>query len=112
MLQLTRGTTPTVNIEVEADLTDYTCELSIGKYGKPYFTADNQQMSFSLSDGKSNCAFKLTQQQMLACKTGECLMQMRAVKDDTAIATEVVEIEVLDVIEQSVIDDVYDTNSI
>lgn len=111
MTQITRGTTPTVSIEVDADLTDFTCELSIGKYGKPYFTVDNESMTLSVSEGTSTCSFKLTQAQTLKCKAGKTLMQMRAIKNDDAIATNAVEIEVLDAIEQSVIEDVYDTNN-
>lgn len=109
MEQITRGTTPTIEIEVEADLTNYTCELSVGKYGKPFFTADNQQMTFTYADDVSTCAFKLTQEQTLACKPGETLMQMRAIKDSDAIATEALPIEVVNVIEQSIIEDTYDT---
>ena len=106
---ITRGTTPTIEIEVDIDLTDYTCVLSIGKYGKPYVTVDNSQMTMAVSDGASTCAFKLTQAQSLACKKGSAIFQMRAVKDADAIVTEPIDVEIIDVIDQRVIEDIYDT---
>lgn len=106
---ITRGTTPTIEVVVEADLTDFTCDLSIGRYGKPFFTADNEQMTFTYADDVSTCAFRLTQEQTLACKPGETFMQIRAIKDNDAIATEPIAIEVLNVIEQSIIEDTFDT---
>lgn len=107
---ITRGTTPTIEIIVDQDLTDYSCYLSIGKYGKPFFTADNRQMKLVRGDEGSVCAFTLTQEQTLSCKPGEYIMQMRSIKDDSAIATVPIDIEIRDVIEGGMIVDSYDTD--
>lgn len=105
MAQITRGTTPRIEIEVDVDLTDYTSYLSIGKVGEELLTIDTTQHEAG-EEGKSVLRFDLTQQQTLSLPKGSMKMQVRAIKNDDAIATDLMELKVLDVIKDGVIVDV------
>ena len=113
--QIYRGTTPTVTCTVEMDLTDYSCYLALGtKPKKPYFVADNEQMFFSVdTSGEtpiSTLTYTLTQDQTLACKGGKCYIQLRVIKDETALATNWGELNIGEIIEDGEITDDYDTD--
>lgn len=110
-----RGTTPTVICTVEMDLTDYSCYLSIGaKANKPWFTADNRQMTLVVDTSGdvpvSTLSFTLTQQQTLSCKDGSAYIQLRIIKDDVALATDWGELLIGGIIEDGEITDDYDTD--
>jgi hypothetical protein len=110
-----RGTTPSITCEVEMDLTDWSCYLSVGpKENKPWFTADNSQMTIDVdASGEtpvSTLVFTLTQAQTLACKTSDAHIQLRAIKDGTALATDWGEITIGGIIKDGAITDDYDTD--
>lgn len=104
MIQITRGTTPTVEVDVDTDLTDYTCYLAIGKAKQAKVTSSNCTME--LDGDSTKLAFKLTQDETLSLAKGQTKIQLRAIKDDDAIATEMLDIEVLDIVQDGVIEDV------
>lgn len=115
MADIYRGTTPTVECTVDMDLTDYSCYLSVGpKENKAWFTADNTQMTISVdTSGEtpvSILAFTLTQEQTLACKAGNALIQLRVIKDAVALATDWANISIGGIIENGEIIDEYDTD--
>ena len=115
MATVYRGTTPTVICTVDMDLTDYSCYMAFGtKAGKPYFVVDNTQMDFSVdTSGEtpvSTLEYTLTQEQTLKCKAGKTYVQLRVIKNDTALATQWGELVIGDVIEDGVIHDEFDTD--
>lgn len=104
---ITRGTTPTVTVRVPMDLEGWTCLLSIGKKARtPYVTVDNSQMVASYGN-ESVLVYTLTQRQTLDCKAGKALVQLRLIDGDTAIATDMGEVEIFDVVKDGVISDAY-----
>lgn len=89
-----RGTTPTVAIHVDADLTAWTLYVTFraGQATLTVTSADDAMTVESDGDGGTNVKFKLTQAQTLGFKNGETVqVQMRAVSEsgDTAIATDI-----------------------
>ena len=109
--EIYRGTTPTITCTVTdaeghaVDLTGHTCFFSIGKPGKPLLTVSNSQMVIA----GGTVAVTLTQEQTLALPKGTTTMQLRAVDDGVAIATEAEELNVMPVIYEEEIDDVVGT---
>lgn len=94
---ITRGTTPTFDVEVDYNLTGFTCYLAIGATGRPRL-----KKSIACVDGgeeKSVASFKLTQADTMALAPGVSEWQMRCVKGETAIATGVGTVRVEDVIQ-------------
>lgn len=107
MATITRGTTPTITVTVPMDLTGYTCYLTVGKKaGTPWLTADNAQMEATYGE-TSTLAFTLTQEQTLACKAGAAVVQLRVIEGTTALATDMAEVTIADVIKGGEIEDVY-----
>lgn len=85
-----RGTTPTLRITVDADLTDMELYLALKTGGKPLVVKRNGDMEVDVANGKSVIVVRLTQADTLGMKAGDkCEIQLRAVTDggDTAIAT-------------------------
>lgn len=107
MITIRRGTTPTITVNVGMDLTDYTCILSFGAPKFEKLSIDNSQMVSTVEDGKTNLAFTLTQAQTLSLIKGKTNMQLRVIKDSVALASEIEEINVCDVIKDGEIEDVY-----
>lgn len=107
MASITRGTTPSVTVRVPMDLTDYTCYLSFGEERKPWITADNSQMEAEYGQEESVLVFTLTQKQTLALKSASALVQLRLIKDDVALATNMAMVDVGDIIQGGVIEDAY-----
>lgn len=107
MAAITRGTTPTVTCTVEGvDLTDFTIYLSVGaRPNHPWFTADNEQMTLTLDGEDSVLTFALTQEQTLSCTAGEAIIQLRCVKDGSAVATATEPITIEPIIKNGVIVD-------
>lgn len=108
--KITRGTTPNIQLVVNADLTDYTCVLSFGRYKRPVLTLDNENMLLEVTDeGVSRLTFYLTQEHTLSLPKGQTNIQLRCVKDDSAFATDLIPLEVLDVIDERRLRDEFDT---
>lgn len=105
--QITRGTTPTIELVVKQDLTDYECYLAFGRYKNPTLILDNSQMELLVDDdGTSHLLYSLTEDQTLKFKKGQTNMQLRLIKDKQGFATELFQVEVCDVIdERDLIDD-------
>lgn len=104
---ITRGTTPTITVRVPMNLEGWTCLLSIGKKARtPYVTVDNSQMVASYGD-ESVLVYTLTQKQTLACKAGKALVQLRLIDGNTAVASDMGEVEIFDIVKDGVITDAY-----
>lgn len=107
MIKIRRGTTPTINVSVPMDLTDYTCLLTFGLVKFEKFTVDNSQMTIEVDEGSSVLSFTMTQEQTLSLAAGMTKAQLRVVKDGVALASNIVDVEVEEVIKNEVIEDVY-----
>lgn len=103
---ITRGTTPTITVRVPMNLEGWTYLLSIGKARKPYVTVDNSQMVARYGE-ESVLACTLTQKQTLSCKAGKALVQLRLIDGDTAVASDMGEVEIFDIVKDGVISDAY-----
>lgn len=104
---IVRGTTPSISIKVPMDLTGYSCYLSIGKRARdPWFTADNTQMEAAYGE-ESILIFTLTQEQTLLCKAGEACIQLRVIEGERALASNMANITIADVIKDGEIVDEY-----
>jgi hypothetical protein len=108
MSDIFRGTTPTITVTVNLDLTGYTCYLSIGrKSNQARVTAKNDQMEMSVEGNVSTLAYTLTQDQTLALSEGEAQMQLRVIEGDTALASEWVPVTIGGILQNGKIDDEY-----
>lgn len=98
MISIRRGTTPTVKVTVGMDLTGYACYLSVGADKFDKVTLDNSQMQMSVDEGSTVLDFTFTQKQTLSLTKGQSRMQLRLVKGDVALASEMTEINVTEII--------------
>lgn len=85
-MPITRGTTPSITFTVPMDLTDFDCELDIGKVGDPWVIVDGSQMVAEYGE-TSTIAFTLTEEQTLALRRGDAEVQLRIAKGDVSLAT-------------------------
>lgn len=83
-----RGTTPAIPLTVNADITDWTVYVTL-KNGRNILTLENDRLVMDYADGKTTIRFGLSQAETLAFRVGTCEVQVRAVKDGTAIATNI-----------------------
>ena len=99
-----RGTTPAIVLTVDADLTGYTVYVTLKNGGKE-LTITNDALTMEYANQKTTIAFALTQQQTLDFKVGTCEVQVRAIHDGTAIATDIQTIDVGRILKEGVIDE-------
>ena len=83
-----RGTTPTLAVTVDADISAYLVYLTF-KNGDALLTKTNDDLTITVDDGVTTIEAALTQAETLAFKTGATEVQVRAVDSngDIAIAT-------------------------
>ena len=98
-----QGTTPTETITVDADLRDWTCYVTI-KNGQSKLTIGSDRLALEYGANKSTITFTLTQQETLSLPSGTAKVQLRAVRNGTAIATDIQSIKVLPVLQEGVIE--------
>ena len=98
-----RGTTPVIPLVVYADLTGWTIYATLRNAGN-LLTISNDRIEVSYSEGKTEVAFSLTQEETLAFSVGTCEVQIRAIKDGTAIATDIANLDVGRILLEGVID--------
>ena len=84
-----RGTTPTITLEVDFDLTDWHLYVTIVN-GAKSITFENEDLSIDVKDGKTEISLILSQEQTLDYKAGtKCEIQIRAFKDGSAVASDI-----------------------
>ena len=88
-----RGTTPTITLIVDADITSYSVYVTFQK-GAKTITLENERLTMSYANGVTTIALTLTQAETLQLTAGVCDVQIRAIKDGTAIATDIKQIDV------------------
>ena len=89
-----RGTTPTYTLTVDTDLTGWTCYVTLKGLGKKLDLEGDRLTLATVTpvDGQqtvTTITFGLTQKETLAFKEGKAEVQVRAIKDGTAIATDI-----------------------
>lgn len=99
-----RGTTPAIVLTVDMDITAYTVYVTLKNSGKQ-ITITNDGLTMEYANQKTTVAFSLTQQQTLDFSVGSCEIQIRAIHDGTAIATNIETISVGRILKNGVIDE-------
>lgn len=98
-----KGSAPTIVLNVKVDLTDWNCLLTIDSGCSNPFVKKADSIEF---DGeRTKLSFWLSQAETFQLKKGAHQIQLRAVKGDDAIASNLVEIRVVDPLLKRVIDD-------
>lgn len=99
-----RGTTPAITLTVDYDITAWTVYVTL-KNGGNVLTLENDALTMEYANSKTTIAFSLTQQQTLAFAIGTCEVQVRAIHDGTAIATDIQKLDVGRILKDGVIDE-------
>lgn len=98
-----RGTTPTLTLTVDADIVGWTVYASFRTNGKVY-TFENDRLQMTAEDDVTTILLTLTQEETLAMH-GSAEVQIRAIKDGTAIATDIQRVDVGRILKDGVIDE-------
>lgn len=106
-----RGTTPTITLTVDKDISDGWTLYATFRSGMRNVTLENDRMTIELEPAtetegdKTLIAVTLTQEETLSLGVGNAEVQVRAIKDGTAIATDIKTIDVGRIIKDGVIDE-------
>lgn len=98
-----RGTTPTLTLTVDADIVGWTVYASFRTNGM-VFTFENDRLQMTSEDDVTTILLTLTQEETLAMR-GSAEVQIRAIKDGTAIATDIQRVDVGRILKDGVIDE-------
>ena len=99
-----RGTTPAITLTVDYDVTAWTVYVTL-KNGGNVLTLTNDALTMSYANQKTTIALALTQEQTLAFSVGTCEVQVRAIHEGTAIATNIEKLDVKRILKDGVIDE-------
>ena len=99
-----RGTTPAITLTVDYDITEWTVYVTL-RNGGNVLTLTNDALTMSYANQKTTIALALTQEQTLAFSVGTCEVQVRAIHDGTAIATNIEKLDVKRILKDGVIDE-------
>lgn len=106
-----RGTTPTITLTVDKDVSDGWALYATFRSGMHNVTLKNDRMTVELEPAtetegdKTLITVTLTQEETLSLGVGNAEVQVRAIKDGTAIATDIKTIDVGRIIKDGVIDE-------
>lgn len=99
-----RGTTPTITMTADMDLTTWTVYASIRCGKREILTFDDERLTKTYADKITTIELTLTQEETLALDVGMVEIQLRAIKDGTAIATTIEKVPVGRILQDGVID--------
>ena len=99
-----RGTTPAITLTVDADLTGWAVYVTLRNKCHS-LTIENDRLTIEAEEGISTVAFALTQEETLAFSVGSCEVQVRAIHNGTAIATDIASVDVGRILLEGVIDE-------
>lgn len=88
-----RGTTPTITLTVDADIADWTMYVTLSNGGN-LLTFEDDRLTKTLEGPQTVIHFELTQEETLAFSVGSVEIQIRAIKDGVAIATNIEKMDV------------------
>ena len=98
-----RGTTPTIKLKAKFDLRNWNIYATL-KQGLTEYTIENGELETEFEDGYSVVSFTLTQEQTLSFNDNNKVeIQLRAAKDDSAIASKIVTVDVYRILKGGVI---------
>lgn len=106
-----RGTTPTIPLEVDKDVSDGWTLYATFRSGMHNVTLENDRMDIELEpateteQAKTLITVTLTQEETLALGVGNAEVQIRGIKDGTAFATDIQHVEVGRILKDGVIDE-------
>lgn len=101
MQTIYKGSSPTIALNVEADLTDWTCLLTIESGVGNAFVKAADEIEW---DGeKSRISFWLSQTETLQLSKGTHRIQLRAVNGDEAVASNLVDVQIVDPVLKKVV---------
>lgn len=100
-----RGTTPTITVTADADLSDMNVHLALDAGTLIVKSGDDLDVEYA--DGVTTVTAQLTQADTLAFKTGNCKVQLRAFNADgsKALATDIGTITVSGILEDGELPD-------
>lgn len=99
-----RGTTPIIKLKAKFDLRNWHLYVTL-KQGLVSYTFENDSIEVDFKDGCSFLSFMLTQEQTLSFnENGKVEIQLRAAKDNSAIASKVATVDVYRILMGGVID--------
>lgn len=103
-----RGTTPTIRVTVESDISDMTIYLAFKQSGHVMVkSGDDLSVSYDSEADETTVECRLTQADTLSMKPGsDCEVQIRAVTDggETAIATTIGRVTISKILQEGVLD--------
>ncbi len=105
-----RGTTPTITLTVDKDVSTWTLYATF-RSGMHNVTLENDRMTVELEpeteteEAKTLITVTLTQEETLSLGVGNAEVQVRAIKDGTAIATDIQRVDVGRILKDGVIDE-------
>lgn len=101
-----QGTTPTIPLTVDTDLTDWTVYVTFAN-GSHEVTVDNTRLEieYDSENEQTDIEVALTQEETLSLPVGYADVQVRAIKDGIAIATDIQPIDVGRILKDGVIDE-------
>ena len=99
-----RGTTPIITLTVDADIADWTVYVSFNN-GNTVTTFEDDRLTKTVNSGQTFIDITLTQEETLAFTVGKVEVQIRAIKDDVAIATNIMGMDVDRILKDGVIDE-------
>lgn len=99
-----RGTTPAITLTVDADLTGWAVYVTLRNKCHS-LTIENDRLTIEAEEGISTVVFALTQEETLAFSVGSCEVQVRAIHNGTAIASDIASVDVGRILLEGVIDE-------
>ena len=99
-----RGTTPTITLTVDADLTGHAVYVTLRAPHREPLTLENDRLTQTVIEGITTLEFTLTQEETLSF-CGPCEVQVRAIKNGVAIATNIGTVDVNRILLEGVIDE-------
>lgn len=99
-----RGTTPAITLTVDVDLTGWAVYVTLRNKCHS-LTIENDRLTIEAEGGISTVAFALTQEETLAFSVGSCEVQVRAIHNGTAIATDIATVDVGRILLEGAIDE-------
>lgn len=99
-----RGTTPTLTLTVDADISDWTKYVTF-RANCRIVTIEDDRLEATYADNMTTITLTLTQEETLALNVGACEVQVRAIKNGTAVATDIAKVDVGRILKEGVIDE-------
>ena len=99
-----RGTTPTLTLTVDADLTGHHVYVTLQNAGS-LLTLENDRLDIDVASGTTTIGLTLTQDETLAFCDCPAEVQVRAIKDGVAIATDIRHVAVNRILLEGAIDE-------